>query len=217
MRKKSPRGDDRQKIRNRTTDTQSDLARCHQRWCYLFFGMWNALGKHDPNLIQGLVLELERVGLAHGDSFASELFEINPSDDVLSRAARFHQTGKIPSLRGKTRQRLSPFLCLQNYSVVLHILRDLPRRVRNPAHRVLLVKERLSKILHWIGASPSRVPTDRQLRDWATLPVRSLTLRLTAHTCGREPNTFRRELSRAKRLYPELARLWKHGCEVIEG
>jgi len=217
MRKKSPRGDDRQKIGNRTADTQSDLARCHQRWHSLFFGVWSALGKHDPNLIQGLVLELERVDLAHGDSFASDLFDLNPSDDVLLGAARFRQTAKIPSLRGKTRQRLSPYLCLQNYSVVLHTLSDIPKRTRNPAHRSLFVKERLPEILRWVGPSPSRVPTDRQLQEWATLPVRRLTLRLTAHLHGRNPNTFQRELSRARRLYPHFARLWKHGCEVIEG
>lgn len=82
-------------------------------------------------------------------TFPSELFELNPTDEILRRAAAFKEVPWIHDVRGKKlpREGYDPLSALFDYSSTLFILAGLPRRFRNPTGRGLAIRGRVPEIL----------------------------------------------------------------------
>ncbi len=157
------------------------LERCHLRWHGLFFGVWRAISKHDPNLAIGLLLALEKAGLAEyrGDepTFIPSLFEQNPSDDVLRKTMSFRHAASIPVLRGRIRG----------------------GRTRPP---YLLILTEYYKALFEEKAKPS---PERLRGESAHVSA----LHAAAATAGCSEEACRKHLERARELYPDLAKLFR--------
>ncbi len=151
--------------------------------------MWQALYKHDRNLINGLLLALQKVGLAtyQGDplTFLPGLLNQNPSDDVLEKVARFRRAAALPSLRGRIRG----------------------GRTRPPYFTILLEYYRAL----WEERAQARVGKSRgeeSAHERARLAA--------AKKVGYTPAAFKKHLEEAQKLNPDLTRLWKRkGSEWI--
>lgn len=158
------------------------LERSQHRWVDLFFGVLEAIRKHDRNLAFGIMLALEEAGLAeyHGDLLApiSGLFELNPSDDILRKTSPFRLAASIPPLRGRVKHgRARPpylFILMQYYKALFE--QKSPR-------------------------SPRKLQGEE--------PPHERAVRLAAKNCGYGTAAFRKHLERARELYPDLTRLWK--------
>lgn len=156
------------------------LKRSHRRWRDLFYGVLDALEKRDSKLVVGLMEEFKRVGLADDSTFTPELFDLNPSDEILQRVKRFKETAKIPSLKGKTRRRIDPGYTILTYNLVLGAIHDLPRKgfasprnleggsKKNFIQRYKDLKKRLRKI-----GIEGYHPPDALIHKWSRLTNKS--------------------------------------------
>lgn len=203
----------------------SVLDRCNERWHNLFFGVWRALANYDRKLIWGLMEELKRVGLADKLTLKSELFELNPSDEIIERTKQFKETAKIPSLRGKTRRKIQPAFALHVYGIVYGAIRDLPRKgyssprnlgrglAGNIKKRYWDLKDRLAKVEDFLPIDPPQ-SLDGLLNRSSHLPNRQIAVNVTAHLFRIAPSSLKRILSQAGRQSPKIARMTRKGLRV---
>jgi len=209
---------------------EDPLERCHLRWERLFFGVWNALDKHDPKITLGLLEALKQFGLADDNFFYPQIvFEQNPSDEVLQRVSIFERLGHIQKLTGKKlpETRYVPFFALHDYSIALFGLRNFPRRFNNPLHPLKFLKEHISEIRSWMlfdeKVDKEKIPPDDRLKEWThrrlpkgeliIRPKRELTVRMVAYIHKLKVPSFRKYLTTARQMYPNHARSWKHGLD----
>ena len=206
------------------------LVRCHLRWERLFWGVWNALEKHDPNITLGLLQALKRFGVAD-DNFVypQVVSEQNPTDEVLQRVSIFEKLAHIPNLKGKKlpETKYSPFFALHDHSITLFGLRNIPRKFNNPTTPLKFLKEHLPEIRSWMlfdeKIDKGEIPPDGLLKEWIfgrrpkgelkIRPEREWTVSLVAHLHGLDVTSFRKYLTTARQMYPNLAKLWKHGLD----
>lgn len=189
------------------------LKRCHQKWRDLFFGVLKALEERDPKLVVGLMEEFKRVGLADEFTFKPDLFDLNPSDEILERVKRLRETIKIASLKGKTRRRIDPGYAILTYHLVLGAIHDLPRKgfasprnleggsKKNFMQRYKDLKERLPKI----GIEGYR-PPDGLIYKWSRLTNKQIAVNIAARLLGLETSTLKKLLSQARKKWPWI---WK--------
>lgn len=213
-------------VRTNQTSQDDALKRCNQRWCDLFFGVWGALAKHDRKLIWGLWEELKRVGLADEKTFKSELFALNPSDELLERVKKFRETAEIPNLRGKTRPKIDPAFALYTYGVTYGAIKDLPRKgyssprnqrrgiSGNFKQRYWAVKDQVAGITDFLHIDRP-VPPDCLLNKWCHLPNSQIALNITAHLFGLEPSSLKRILTQAGHMFPHPTKMARKGLRAI--
>ncbi len=173
--------------------------------------------KHDKNLRLGLLETLRQYGfdLLKGSEPENDPFKVNPSDKVLRNAIAFNDGAKIPNLKGKKPpwDRLDPFLSLAAYSHVLWVLKDLPR-YSGARHKWL--KAHLPEILTPIQPTVRKKIPDEDLEDLATGPgKKTLAIKLTAYACNMEPEAFRTYLKEARKQFPKMAKVLKHGASLV--
>jgi hypothetical protein len=189
--------------------------RCYDQWYNLFFGVLSAINRSDPNLWNGVMRELERVGLAHEGQLSHELLTLDPSQEILDKTDEFRRTARIPNLRGKTRRRSDILSLLVDYSHVVELLKGLPaqRTTRNPYHRKRALKDRLRDIDLPLSLKKN-IPEELFTRC-SVLPPKKIALRVVSHLHDMRPATLKRQLSRARKKYPDEAHLWKHGLKIV--
>ena len=208
---------ERKKKSNESIFPQDPLERCQLRWHALFWGVWKAICEHDKNLRFGLLEALKEYGfdLLKGSVPENDPFKANPSDEVLRNGLAFRERATIPNLRGKKPpwKRLDPFLSLEAYSHVLWMLKDLPMNYRA---RCRWLKAHLHEILPPIQPTVRKKIPDDDLDNLAIGPgKKTIALNVTAYLCNMEAEAFRMYLKEARRQFPELARLWKHGLHLV--
>jgi hypothetical protein len=203
---------------------EDPLERCNLRWHQLFWGIWRSLDENDRHYRKiklGIIEALKKCGLFGGKNFPSELFELNPTDEILRRTAAFYKTPWIHDVRGKKLpwEGYDPLIALFDYSSTFFILHDVKPRFRNPDAKYLAIKERLPEILKKVRYKVrDDVPKDI-LRSLIKHKVskRELTVRLVAYIHGLKQDAFRKRLSAARKEYPDLDKLWrKNGMKMIE-
>jgi hypothetical protein len=192
--------------------------RCHLRWDRLFFGVWWAIEKYNPVLTFGLLQALKRFGLANDNVFFPELIEPNPSDEILRRVTNFYNSPKIPNLKGKKLpgKRYDSFIALHDYSITLSELRGLRRKLRNPVSRMLLLRERLPKILSKMLLKRRDNFPEYLLKKWASLPFKEMATRFVAYAHGLRSDSLQKYLHKARREHPIQANLWKNGLDTTK-
>ena len=181
------------------------LERCNLRWACLFWGIWRSLNGSDKRYRKiklGIIEALKKFGLFGVKSFPSELFELNPTDEILRRAVAFKETPWIPDVRGKKlpMEGYAPLIALFDYSSTLFILGKLPRsRFRYRADKFLRVKELLPEILKKMFYKVKNDVPEDILREWIKLSRKELTVRLVAyiHGFGLKHDAFRKHLTTA--------------------
>jgi len=210
---------------------QDPLERCHLRWHCLFWGCVRALNQYDPKLTVGLFNALEKTGglTVSEDSltFTGELFDLNPSDDILARAKAFYKNPKFPNLKWQRLpwEKINVSLLFIDYSSILHELNKFPPKFfnyRNINNKKSWLKDMLPLIFKHVSRhnkekleALSEI-TDWDLIKWARLSKKELAVNLVAHIYILTiPNT-RKLLATARRKHPLWAKWWKHGLEMIE-
>ena len=203
---------------------EDPLERCNLRWHCLFWGIWRSLNESDKRYRKiklGIIEALRKFGLFGVKGFPSELFELNPTDEILRRAAAFKETPWIHDVRGKKLpwEGYDPLIALFDYSSTLFILKKLPARNHSREDKFLRIKERLPEVLKKVRYKVRNdVPEDilRRLIEHK-VSKRELTVRLVAYIHGLTHDAFRKHLTTARKKYPELDKLWrKNGMEMIE-
>lgn len=215
------------KIKKKSEDIlpQDPLDRCHRRWKDLFQGILNAIDDYDPRLLFRLLLSLKLFGLTDNIPYALDggLLEPNPSDEILRKAAAFHKGAKLPSLRGKKIpwENYDPYNALQDFSWVLFNLNTLPKQFNkfyNKNTKFVVIRNRLPVMLGKMGYKvKTKIPEDYlEKLIYLKLPKREFAVRLVAfvHGYGRRHQTFRKQLTRAKKMYPIQAEMWKNGVRI---
>ncbi len=213
------------KIKKKSQDIlpQDPLDRCHRRWKDLFQGILNAIDHYDPRLFFRLLLSLKEFGLTDNIPYAldGDLVEPNPSDEILRKTATFRGGAKLPSLRGKKIpwKNYDPYNALQDFSWVLFNLNTLPKQfnsIRNRNAKLMMIGNRLPMMLEKMNYTVRRKVSEDCLKEWIGLPKREFALRLTAyvHGYGRRHQTFRKQLTRARKMYPIRAEMWKNGVRI---
>jgi hypothetical protein len=179
------------------------LERCHVRWHALFFGVWKAIWRHDPNLTLGMLLALEKAGLAEyqGDvlTFVPRLFEQSPSGDILRKTFSFRHSASIPPLRGRIRSgRTRPYY----FSILLEYYRALfEERLKLSPRRQRQARQGGKRVLF--------APQGKESASERALEV-------VAEKTGYTVPTCRKYLEKAQKLYPDLTKLWsRKGAEWI--
>ena len=212
-------------ISNRKSDKnifpEDPLERCNLRWANLFFGVWKSLNENDQGYRKiklGIIEALKKFGLFGKKTFPSELFELNPTDEILRKVEAFKESPWIPDLRGKKLpwERYDPLLALFDYSSTLFIINKLPRRFNNPVSYKLKVKERLPEILEKMDFKRRKYIPEELLNKWIKLPRNEFIVRLVAYIHGFRPDAFKKYLIRARQEHPDLAKLWKYGMEKVK-
>jgi hypothetical protein len=213
------------KIKKKSQDIlpQDPLNRCHRRWKDIFQGILNAIDDYDPRLFFRLLLSLKAFGLTDNIPYALDggLIEPNPSDEILRKAAAFHKGAKLPSLRGKKIpwENYDPYNALQDFSWVLFNLNTLPKQFNkfcNKDAKFVVIRNRLPMMLEKMEYKvKTKIPED-YLKEWIVLPKREFAVRLAAyvHGYGRRHQTFQKQLTRARKIYPMKAEMWKNGVQI---
>jgi hypothetical protein len=204
---------------NRNIFPEDPLERCNLRWSNLFFGVWKSLNENDRRYRKiklGIIEALKKFGLFGDNIFPSELFELNPTDEVLRKVIAFNTSPLIPDLRGKKLPwgKYDSLIALIDYSSILFELRNFPRRYRTPTYPLKYLKNRLPKILSQISLKKRNDIPDYILKRWISLPKRELTVKLVAYIHGLRPESFQKHLTIARKKYPDLAKWVKHGMEM---
>jgi hypothetical protein len=194
------------------------FGRCHLRWDRLFFGIWWAIQRYNPVLTFGLLQVLKRFGLANDNVFFPELIEPNPSDEILRRVTNFYNLPRIPNLKGKKlpEKRYDSFIALHDYSIALFELGDFRRKFRNPVSRMLLLRERLPKILPKMLLKRKQNFPEYLLKKWASLPFKEMAVRFVAYAHGLRSDSLQKYLHKARHEYPIQANSWRNGLATTK-
>jgi len=203
---------------------EDPLERCNLRWSCLFWGIWRSLNESDKRYRKiklGIIEALKKFGLFGIKSFPSELFELNPTDEILRRAAAFIETPWIHDVRGKKLpwEGYDPLIALFDYSSTLFILGKLPPRLIYRTDRFSWIKERLPEILKKVSYKVKNDVPENILRKWIEhkFSKRELAVRLVANIHGIRHDAFRKHLTTARKEHPELDKLWRrNGMEKIK-
>ena len=206
---------------NKNDFPNDPIERCHLRWHGLFFGVWRVLNENDKRyrkIKSGIIEALKEFGLFDDNTFHSDLFKLNPTDEILRKAEAFRTSATIPGLRGKKLpwERYDSLITLMDYSSTFFELRNVPGRFRTPALPLKYLKEHLPKILSQISLKKRSDVPDHLLKKWISLPKRELTVRLVAYIHGLRPESFQKHLTIARKKYPDFAKAVKHGMEMIK-
>jgi len=183
---------------------EDPLERCNLRWIYLFEGIQKALGQKDLTLLFGLEEAFKRFGLADNEGYLDELFDPNPTDDILEKIRAFRVFAKLPNLRGRRPSPENVYRCaLMDYSLTISVLKQIPqqklhdRELKYAAVRTYIpeIKSKMS-----IPDAQRKVISDKDLRGLMHLPVKALARNIMAHFYGVDPDTFKKYLTNAKKL-----------------
>ena len=178
----------------------------------LLRGIYWCLWKKDPRLAEGVNMALEGVGLAFYYVYKSPWW--NPSDEMLERSMRFITEGIIPKRRrGRARDTTDPLAIWKICAELSYILGDLPGKSRNPNHRHLLVKERLSDYLRdYVQLDPDcRAVSEKELRSICDYPKRRLVVELVAKLYGQSASSIDKKLDQFHKTdeHKIFPRFWK--------
>lgn len=202
---------------------KTPFERCHLRWHWLFWGVWEAVCKYDKKLRLGLPEALKKYGLnVEGGVPEQFLFKENPSDDILAKAKAFYENPKIPNIKWQRPPWEKPdvYFFFVHYSSILFELNELPPNffnLRNPEYRKMILKQKLPLILKHIPFASEMVSNidDRNVAKWAKLSKKDLAVNLVAHVYEWSVPNARKNLALARKKYPKEATWWKHGLQMI--
>jgi hypothetical protein len=107
------------------------LERCHRRWFYLWFGVFQTLEREEPRANRRLLAKLERHGLVGAEVYThkggarpiaqGEVTRKDPTDETLRRAAGFCEDMRPVKLIGQKRVRPpSGFMLMAYYGALAH-------------------------------------------------------------------------------------------------
>ncbi len=187
------------------------IEQCHQRWHNLFFGIWDALLKHNPKLAFQIVTKLKENELA----FRPELFEMIPSKQLVNKLKALQiNFSSLPELRGKTRTKLNPFIALRDYTIAFYHFKDIKPlgKTRNPSSRLLSIKEHIPIILNELRKFDNKTykeVSDKELDQWINMPNQKIALSLIAYFHNVKPDAFQKIITEAKKLYPTISKIPK--------
>lgn len=209
---------------NENTLPQDPLERCQLRWHCLFWGVWKAVFKQGDNLGFGLLEALKRYGfdLLRGSVPENDPFKPNPSDETLVKAKAFYENPKFPRLKWKRLpwKKLDIYVLFTHYSSILFELNELPSNfsnLRNADSKKRILKNTLPLILKHIPFAPEIVSNidDRDVAKWAKLSKKDLAVNLVAEIHELSVPNARKNLTLARKKYPEEAIWWKYGLQMI--
>jgi hypothetical protein len=175
------------------------IDRANERARYIWNGLVRMLKKED---FYRLREALRSVGLAD-ETYISleEIFEPNPSDDVLKGLKQFSELKALPNLRGKKPKDLHyeeleeqfDDTLLVGYQLVLSQLKTIPRRY-GPIRRHKALQDRILPTL----PLENNPVGDNLLRRWGLLPDKRLAEEILAHVYRMNRETIHKYLTRAR-------------------
>ncbi len=207
----------REKKPNKNEFPTDPFIRSYLRWAWLFNGTLRALYKRDHKLTRGLLESYKQFGLIKemfglGLPYWRDLYEPNPSDEMLQKTKYFSESAFIPNMKGKKVRWGEEITKLLNridgvssfiaYSSILSELKKLPRVWRNPEARLKSIREHLPTIIDKVHFKKGKIIPDPILRDWivkSELPPGELAKRIVAHLHGKKPDAFQKYLSEGKK------------------
>ncbi len=175
----------------------------------------------------GLLAWIKEKRPKNHDAFFSYLTAISRNWTKLAeRAPESSWQGRIGFIAGlislgppaqmKLGTRCEPLCILADYHLAIEELQSFPRRVRNPAHQRLWLREQVPLILKKIKGTiiscncKQRVdpPPDRLLDSWAKLTKAQIATSIVAYYHGKSSKTAHRLLSEAVRHLGKIRQEW---------
>lgn len=192
-------------------------------WHQIFWGLLNRVRRKDPVLFKGLLDQITKDGLLPRGGRSNELTRNEGiTQDRLEQALKYRH-GKLPSFRGKRREKVPVEGMALRYGLFLGLLRELKKIPLHPG-RLKRFKRQLQVYpglyIMTVNKSKQKSKIEDLMEHFDGFPtlyikrpkLKALAQELTAIAYSVGPETFRVRLSNAKKRNPQVKDL----LEIID-